>query len=277
MPSVVHRTARFLVRSAPFLPESFLTRLAKKMDEPGDEDVVADLRHGGKMLVNLREVSGFHIYVRGHHQPYVLRHVEEYLRPGMTFVDIGGHFGLFTVTGALKVRPTGHVHTFEPGDKQWKYLTHNVELNGIGGWVTLNKCALSDTPGHVGYVEGPSTNLGASYIDTAAQDGPIEKLTLDEYVERKGIKRVDALKIDVEGHELPVFRGFLKTLKSNPPGLVTYECNAKYCARGGYTPADVHGLFLDLGYTITRARDGARIDKASANEPTRHHDFVARI
>jgi FkbM family methyltransferase len=36
--------------------------------------------------------------------------------------------------------------------------------------------------------------------------------TIDGYSETRGIKRIDLLKIDVEGHELAVFKGMQKML-----------------------------------------------------------------
>src|SRR5712692_11246538 len=43
-----------------------------------------------------------------------LRFVWKWLRPGMTFLDVGAYHGIYTVIAAKKLRNTGRVIAFEP-------------------------------------------------------------------------------------------------------------------------------------------------------------------
>ena len=275
MPHIAHRAARFLVRSLP-APGGILTKIAGKIGGRPDEDVVASLKHGGEMLVNLKEYSGLHLYVRGHHQPYILRHFEEFLKPGMTMFDIGAHFGLFTINAGRLVGPAGHVHAFEPGPVQLKYLRANVEKNHFRERVTVNAVALGKAAGQIGYEPGPESNLGSSRVSTLRSATSVPLITLDGYCESKRIERIDAVKMDVEGFELSVLQGFEKTISRMPPLLVAYECDNESCAAHGFSAADVHGFFLDHGYTIEKARGPGTVTRENLHNYRRRHDFIAR-
>jgi FkbM family methyltransferase len=227
------------------------------------------------MLVNLREISGIHIYLRGWHQPYVLRPILQFLRPGMTMIDVGAHFGQFSVAAGLAVGSEGAVHAFEPGRDQLRYLQHNVEINKLKAIVQINRTALGSSPGTIGYKSGAEGNLGGSHVVPDGTD--VALTTLDRYCADRGVPKVDALKIDVEGYELEVLRGFARTLRENPPGLIAYECDVKTTSRYDYEPQDLHSILLDAGYSIRKARGGGAIDRKNMARPQWQNDFIARL
>src|SRR5688572_7947920 len=48
------------------------------------------------------------------------------LDEGMTFFDVGGHYGYFSLLAAQLVGPRGQVHTFEPAPGTFEVLRHNT-------------------------------------------------------------------------------------------------------------------------------------------------------
>ncbi len=273
MPHPIHRISRTLAKAIPPL-ERVLVNVAMWGGKP-DEDVLTNLKSGPKMLVNLQEHMGLHVYVRGHHQPYVLQHFIEFLKPGMVMFDIGAHFGLFTLTAANIVGQTGHVHAFEPGETQLRYLNANVGHNSYEDRVSVNAVALGESPGEIGYEPGPERNLGASRVTTLAGGRIVPLITLDDYCREKGIDRLDAIKIDVEGFELSVLRGFSKTISRLVPKLIAYECDPESCQVHGFSTAEVHQFFLDHGYMIKTARGGAEVTQENMRDSRSRHDFIA--
>lgn len=276
MPHKIHQIARSLVHSVPFLPESRITNLASKLSPAEDEDVETTLKDGPKMLVNMRELSGFHIYVRGHHQPYVLDYFRDFLQPGMVMMDIGAHFGLFTLVAGHKVGPSGKVHAFEPGATQWRFLTHNIQLNHYGDRVVANHVALGAEPGTIGYEPGGAGNLGASHVsETASLTVPL--ITLDDYCRDNAVTQLDAIKMDVEGYELRVLQGFERSLTELKPRLIAYECDEKSCREQGYASAEVHRFFDRLGYVIHKARGGGILPPSQFEGAHWQNDFIAKL
>jgi FkbM family methyltransferase len=53
--------------------------------------------------------------------------VLKYLKPNMTFLDVGAHVGYFTVLGSWLVGSDGQVHSFEPTPSTFHVLRLNAE------------------------------------------------------------------------------------------------------------------------------------------------------
>jgi FkbM family methyltransferase len=150
----------------------------------------------------------------------------KFLRPGMVAVDCGAHIGEYTLIFAKLVGDDGQVHAFEPHPETFQYLKRNVERNGLQR-VTFNHSAVGDENGAALFLLFPDP-IAAHVVSSDEQEYPTVKVpitSLDEYVSRHRLARVDAIKIDVEGSELAVIRGAAKLLQERPPGLVFIECD----------------------------------------------------
>ena len=156
-------------------------------------------------------------------------------------VDVGAHCGSWTV--ALSER-FEKVHAFEPFEKNFKYLHKNA---GHLQNVTLYRAALGCANFYASMVDGRE-NSGQSHItgvfDSPSLDASVSVSPLDDY----GLTRVDLLKIDAEGYELPVLQGARDTiLKCSPVILV--ELNG-LAARYGLTDEGVKSYLSGLGYVL---------------------------
>ena len=65
------------------------------------------------------------------YEPIVLGVMETFLKPGMTFIDLGAHVGYFTLQGAFLVGLTGFVYAAEPDPSNFSLLQDNIELNKL--------------------------------------------------------------------------------------------------------------------------------------------------
>jgi FkbM family methyltransferase len=99
----------------------------------------------------------------------------------------------------------------------YKRLKKNIRLNGFRNIIPL-KIALSERDG-----------TGKLYINPCSTDHSlltennenfsftqVQIRTLDKLLEELNIKKIDIIKIDTEGAEMPILRGAEKTLKNNP-------------------------------------------------------------
>lgn len=104
----------------------------------------------------------------------------------------------------LIIKPNVKLHAFEPNPVFFMQLSNQLkERKGV----YLNNYGLGDKTGKFAYSEG-----NQSFQD--AQTGltlPIK--TLDSYVRKHKIKRIDFLKIDVEGWDFKVLLGGKKAIK----------------------------------------------------------------
>ncbi len=153
----------------------------------------------------------------------------EYLRPGMTFFDIGAHFGYFTLLGANIVREQGQVHSFEPTPSTYAVLMKNVENKK--NIITNNKAVYSKQGSIIINDYGLrysafnsifSPRLPGNIVSNlSVNQFKVESVTLDEYVEKNNLKP-DFIKIDAESAEYEIIRGMEKTIEKYRP-IITIE------------------------------------------------------
>ena len=196
------------------------------------------------------------IYYQGLSEPETAGLVCSLLTPGMAFVDVGAHIGEYTLLAARRVGESGEVHAFEPDARVHEVLVENIRLNGLERIVRSHPWAVSDADGETELCLGaePALSvLAATASDVAARpDRPrVRTVTLDSYA---AARRVDLVKIDVEGAEMLVMRGAHQLLArpgSAAPVLV-FECAAHNYARFGYSPSDLFRLLAGAGYSVWR-------------------------
>jgi FkbM family methyltransferase len=140
-----------------------------------------------------------------------LKFVEHYLRLGMVVFDIGAHHGLYSVLVAKCVGKKGRVRTFEPSPRERKYLKQNLRINHCHN-VTVESFALGRSAGRAELflVEGTEDcchSLRQPSVAETSRSVLVEMQSLDEYLQKQKIEKVDFIKLDVEGGELEVLRG----------------------------------------------------------------------
>ncbi|MBA3725277.1 MAG: FkbM family methyltransferase [Armatimonadetes bacterium] len=275
MPRLIHRAAHMAFRIFPPLKRwDYLVNGIKSRFHPVDEEIQVPLLGDGNMIINPADGVSYEIYMRGSYEHDTLQQVKKMLWPGMTFFDIGAHFGQFTIVGAAAVGDKGAVHSFEPGPIQFDFLTRNSKLNCLDN-TTLNNIALGEEEGEMGFVVPSLRDLGQSHF---AFRGPgtrtVKVTTLDHYCEELGIKSIDAMKVDVEGAEMQVFRGASNLLANFPPAAIFYESIDILNKNFGHSSAETHELLESYGYAVN-VLNGRKFIPVPGGERDGYSDFVA--
>ncbi len=149
--------------------------------------------------------------------------IRRYLKPGMVFFDVGSNVGYYTLLAAPIVGQHGKVHAFEPVSEQHADLRANLERNQLQN-VVPERLIVTDRTGTMEINLGSEDNAGTASVNLVYRaDHPTERVdctTLDGYLRERGVKQLDVLKIDVEGHEPHVLRGMTETLRTLRPLLL---------------------------------------------------------
>jgi FkbM family methyltransferase len=149
-----------------------------------------------------------------HNSPY-----DRYFIPqkGDIVVDAGAHVGFYTLKAAKEVGGEGRVIAVEPEDKNYKLLFLNIRINNYNN-VTPVKLALSDFEGKSTlYLKACSCShslIGKTWKTPIVGATEVYVTTLDKLLEKLKIKKVNILKVNVEGAELALLKGskeFLST------------------------------------------------------------------
>jgi FkbM family methyltransferase len=137
-------------------------------------------------------------------------------------LDCGANIGIFTLKYALS--RTNRIISIEPNPLAFNRLKKNIAVNHVTNVTALNM-GISSSGGTAKLHWGHST-LGGSINeqrDKMENSVDVELTTLDEIVEKYGIKSVDLLKIDVEGSEYNALTAAEKTLGITKRVILEYH------------------------------------------------------
>ena len=144
------------------------------------------------------------------------------LKPGSCFLDIGANVGAYSLWVASTCGPQVRIEAFEPDPELCARLRFNLATNQLDQ-VHLNALALGDHEGEVRLISGAG-NKGENRVESSGAGLAVPMTTLPAFLARAGISRIDALKIDVEGHETDVLEPlFQNTPRSGWPQLLICE------------------------------------------------------
>jgi FkbM family methyltransferase len=143
-------------------------------------------------------------------------------------IDVGANIG-FTTVALSNFCPDGWVAAVEPVPRTFALLEENVKAAHATN-VSCHNFALGAADGELVMQGNPNFLAGSFVADKFSIDDEyhfaerVPVHTLDAVLEQTGLRRLDAMKIDVEGFELDVFAGAKKTLSVFEP-LVFMEMN----------------------------------------------------
>lgn len=146
------------------------------------------------------------------------------IQPGMTVLDVGANVGVYTFSAAQQVGSTGQVLAVEPFSGCVECLQESRRINQMD-WITICAGAASDRSGTAHLSLHSASELNEIMMDDAAAAHGCEEVacfTLDSLIEQHSISQVDWLKIDAEGHEIPVLEGSIRLIEQFAPGIL-YE------------------------------------------------------
>lgn len=176
------------------------------------------------------------------------------LNPGDTFVDVGAHYGYFSLLAAQLVGDKGQVFAFEAANKTYSILVKNASQNPT---IATHQRIVSDKLEAQPFFEFP--NLYSEYNTVnqeqftredwfdkyPPEETLIEGITLDDFFsEDRPVPRL--IKIDVEGAEHSVIKGMTKLIQKHHPTIVMEYLKSE-------DPDSSHQQAIDhlltLGYT----------------------------
>jgi len=188
----------------------------------------------------------------GYYEPQETVLMQNLLRPGMSFVDLGANWGYYTLLGADLVGPTGRVVSFEPHPTLYSLLKKNVSLNGLP--CTILPIAVADRFGEM-TLEGfdkEDGNWGVSkLVASSERERPqfrVRTGLLETLLDEAGVDEVDLLKIDIEGAEALVIPTIKSGLARGRYKRILLELHPPVLSQLGVSSQILNQQILDQGY-----------------------------
>jgi FkbM family methyltransferase len=157
-------------------------------------------------------------FYEGYEQP-TFDFIRAHCEPGATLIDIGAHFGIFTISALRKVGPLGKVISFEPCAATRSVLLKTLELNGFSGMPEIRDEAVSNVTGQSSFFSSAISGDPANSLIGNTQhptNSEVRTVRLDDI----HLSRVDAIKIDAEGAELQILDGSRALIMKHRPAML---------------------------------------------------------
>lgn len=171
-----------------------------------------------------------------------------FLKPGMTVVDIGANVGYWALLSARLVGPTGRVLAIEPEPANYALLCANVWQAGARNVEPIRAAAHREngtTPFSLSDVN--TGDHRAFQRPTAHRVVHVRSVRLDDLL--RADTAIDFVKLDIQGTEHVAVQGMEATIRRVRPTLVV-EFWPAGIAEFGDRPIDVLSYYRSLGLAI---------------------------
>lgn len=218
---------KLISRPVHFVFAEILEWLSQYRDE--GIEIKAKTFWGEPFSVIFPEGVSMYLYRYGFFEEKLTRFMLYYLKPGMTFVDIGSHFGYYSMLAASLVQEQGKVYAFEPTPSTFKMLKKNLGKK-INVLLQNSAAFSSNTDIEMQDFGAPFSAYNSMFSGkmNLAEKNRVKQekffanaVKFDDFVAIENFKP-DLIKIDAEGAELAILQGMDRVLKENKP-TVTLE------------------------------------------------------
>lgn len=222
------RWQRFLHKPAAYLSVLLHRKLIYPFNKK-EWTVTAKTFFGARMTVVLPSASELVLLGTKTHDSELrlTRFMLQNFSSGATIVDVGGHFGFYTLLAAHLVGEKGNVITFEASPDVFKILKQNTETHPQ---IEVVHSAVSNASGVLQFYEFPTyyseyNTLSPEQFEHSDwfdkiphQKVEVPSICLDDFFAER-FPKPDFIKIDVEGAEFQVIQGAQSLLQEYRPIL----------------------------------------------------------
>jgi FkbM family methyltransferase len=229
----------------------------------------------GRFDVVLPEAVSTQIWRYGFFEDDVCLFLLRSLTPGMVVIDVGAHFGFFSLLASELVGAEGRVVAIEPMPETFGRLARNVAINSPHDNITTIKSAAYSIRTTLSFRDyGLVYSAFNSAFDARSASNLhlhgqvfVDACTCDDVVSALALPRVDVIKIDAESSEMHVLRGAERTINQFHPRIIVEV--GDFDLAGVVSSSELVRSLLALGY---RAYECSQCD-VSLHEPRATYDY----
>jgi FkbM family methyltransferase len=223
-------------------------------------------RKGVFYEVDLTEGIDLSLFIFGNFQDYITRNKYFSISADAIIFDVGANVGSMALRFA-KMASKGRVYAFEPTDYAYAKLLNNISLNPpFASRITPVQRFLADhnrlkheMKAYASWkVDGNARDPHRLHGGAIKPADSVAAVTLDQFCLENGIRRVDLIKIDTDGHEYKVLMGARKTMKKYCP-YVVFEIGVYVLKEQQLGFEQFYDYFKNIGYCLLNAKNGKEI------------------
>lgn len=166
-------------------------------------------------------------------------------------VDIGAHYGYFSLFSARKTALNSKIYAIEPSNSNFDKLSKNVQSSSIKNIVLINKAIGGNSESRIVYTAKPQNHsLFSHYIDGMHFGNNIVATSLNDFILDYNIDKIDFLKIDCEGSEHEILQNAAPWVWDKISVISMEIHDMRHC---GYDHNKTINTLLDAGFKIVRS------------------------
>ena len=223
------------------------------------------LRNNIKWNLDLSEGIDLSIYLFGKFEFEIIKAIAKHkLTRKPVFFDIGANIGVQTLQ-LCNYFENSTVHSFEPTNYAFNKLNNNVLLNSkLKKKIILNQAFLTNKvntlPSKIysSWSLLDKKNSHKKHFGSLKITNKAKSFQLDDYIIKYKIKKIDFIKLDVDGYELDVLKSGYKFLKKNKTPII-FEVAPYLYKEHNYSQVDLIKLFKNLNYSFYNINNLTRI------------------
>ncbi|MBU0959656.1 MAG: FkbM family methyltransferase [Nanoarchaeota archaeon] len=163
---------------------------------------------------------------------------------GDVVVDAGAFVGNFAVYASKLVGPEGKVIAFEPEESNYRLLKRNIKLNKLKNVIVIKKGLWHKDDLLKFKTKGPESCL-ADFDKEENLSNTISVVSLDSFFKRNRIKKLDFVKMDIEGAEIRAIEGMKNLMQANK---INFAIASYHIVEGKQTCIKLEKMFKEMGY-----------------------------
>jgi FkbM family methyltransferase len=215
------------------------------------------VREGVTYDLDLSQGIDFAIFLANMYERQTRAALRKLVAPESLVLDIGANVGAHTLNLAQLVGPSGRVLAFEPTDFAFRKLGRNLELNpSLAARVEAYHCFLTARDGtgvpNAIYSSWPlvvESGLHLKHLGREMPTGAAQARSLDSVLHEHADRKVQLVKLDVDGFECDVLQGATSMLRDSRPIFVMEL--APYVLEERVTSLDqLLSYFIPQGYAF---------------------------
>lgn len=222
-----------------------------------------------------------HLFIRGAHEQVAvesyrraLAEMTDGLEGKITVLDIGANIGYYVFEEATVLGDRARIIAFEPDPKNRRLLERNIESNGYDDRVDIFPLAVDERSGEGTFCRSTHSNwnrlerdVESGNVDEIVKRFPVETTSVNGFLKEANIdpKTVNAVRMDLEGHELNVLRGMTNVLSADGPLVLFVEFHPDFGNREEYETAISE--LEEYGFNVHHVSQGKReLESRSFND-----------
>lgn len=172
------------------------------------------------------------LFLNGTREQQLKRVLELHLDKGSVVLDLGANIGYYALLERQIIGPKGYIYALEPSASNVELLKTNIALNNAGSQIEPFHLGGSNVSGQAKFFLSSHSNLGTMipelYKGTGRTKGTTDKFVMVDVVDLtsfiQGKKKIDLLRMDIEGFEVEVLEGLMPAVRSGAfTGKILFE------------------------------------------------------